>query len=134
MTSHCCVKCSSFIQHKFHYFSVMNFFHLEKTFKNSVIVEIRRLHSQPVMNSHFHFIIVELVSPHVLPQWPPKIGWMIQKFSLNSCVTCPLWCCIVHCDTSFVLAAKGTLGRSQTSQEWAVLEWLQMQETNLCYN
>jgi len=111
--------------------NIDEFFLYWQNFKNSVIVEIRLLHSQPIMNNHFHFIIVELVTPQILTQWPQKIGWMIRKFSLNSCLTCRLWRCIVHCDTSFVWAAEGTLGRSQISQEWAVLEWLQMKETNL---
>ena len=98
------------------------------------MVEIRLLHSQLFMNSHFYFITVELVTPQVLTQWPQKIGWIFQKFSLNSYLTCPLLCCIVHCDTSFVWAAQGTLDRSQTLWEWAVLEWLQIQETNLYDN
>jgi len=42
-------------------------------FTNSTVVEIRLLHSCPFMNSHFHFLIVELSVSQVLLQKPEQM-------------------------------------------------------------
>jgi len=42
---------------------------------DSIVLEIRLLHSCPFMNSHFHFLIVELsVSPVLLQKPEQMIG------------------------------------------------------------
>jgi hypothetical protein len=55
-------------------------------FKNSIVVEIWLLHSQLFMSSYFHFfIIVELMTYHMLPQKPKQMGVLagqVQDYSI----------------------------------------------------
>jgi hypothetical protein len=73
------VKRSSFIPLKYHYVStqslstLLHLSHLEHEFKNFVVVEIGLLQSQLFINSHLHFIIVELLTTQVLHQRPRQM-------------------------------------------------------------
>jgi hypothetical protein len=50
------------------------------------MINICRLHLQPFMNSHFHFlIIVEMVTSCVLPQWSKQSVGQSVTSSLNKC-------------------------------------------------
>jgi hypothetical protein len=48
------------------------------------MVKIRLLHSQPFINSHFHFLIImESVISQLFLQQPMQWGWMVQKFRVK---------------------------------------------------
>lgn len=57
-------------------------------FKHSIVVGIRLLHSQLLMNSHFHFhVTVQSATSQVLPQQPQQYGGWARSLHWNTATT-----------------------------------------------
>jgi hypothetical protein len=87
MTHYYNIKCSLFIQLKYHNFFSIIPKHTDASlppwhqFKHSIKTEIRPLNSQPFTKRHFHFpVILELVTCQVLLQWP-KLRYSLLRLS-----------------------------------------------------
>jgi len=67
-------------------------------FTNSIVVELWLLHSCPLMNSHFHFLIVELSVSQVLLQQPEQmIGRAWSEHSTEMAAVTDMCCVAWHC-------------------------------------